>query len=236
MQEAKDVRLAGGIAEAVGAGGCGGLSGPPQGCGLARTAAVEREVVYGVCPDTSTLHCTSADYASTGERCKHIHAVEYVMWRERHEDGSATVTERLTVESVRKNYPQDWAAYNAAQVAEKHEFQALLYDLCQNVPSPPQGKGRPRLPMSDAVFSTTFKVYSTFSGRRFMSDLRDAHERGYISRVPHLNSVFNQLDIHRSLRRSYLKVADSDECVQALFDVGVAELLGEPPDLFLAHC
>ena len=148
---------------------------------------------YTVSADASAPHCTCPDHENTGGRCKHIHAVEYVIERERHEDGSETVTERLTVETTRKTYPQDWTAYNAAQTSEKHEFQSLLFDLCQTVPSPPQTMGRPRLPMSDAVFTTTFKVYSTFSGRRFMSDLRDAHERGYISRVPHFNSIFNQL-------------------------------------------
>ena len=157
-------------------------------------ARVASEGLGGASPGVSEVQEPELGPPETGKRCKHIHAVEYVIRREHHEDGSETVTERLTVETVRKTYPQDWTAYNAAQTAEKHEFQSLLFDLCQTVPSPPQGKGRPRLPMSDAVFSTTFKVYSTFSGRRFMSDLRDAHERGYISRVPHFNSIFNHLD------------------------------------------
>jgi transposase len=45
--------------------------------------------------------------------------------------------------------------------------------------------------MADMVFAIAFKVYSTFSGRRFMSDLRDAKERGYIPMLPHYNSIFN---------------------------------------------
>ena len=48
--------------------------------------------------------------------------------------------------------------------------------------------------MSDAVFSIVFKVYSTVSQRRFISDLREAHERGYIARVPHFNSISNYLE------------------------------------------
>ena len=43
------------------------------------------------------------------------------------------------------------------------------------------------------VFAAVFKVYSTVSCRRFMSDLADAHEKGYLSRLPHYNSVFNYL-------------------------------------------
>jgi transposase len=48
--------------------------------------------------------------------------------------------------------------------------------------------------MSDAVFAAVYKVYSTLSGRRFMSDLRAAKEKGYITRVPHFNSVLNALE------------------------------------------
>ncbi len=44
------------------------------------------------------------------------------------------------------------------------------------------------------MFAATFKVYSTFSGRRFNSDLCDAQGKGYLSRVPHFNSIFNYLD------------------------------------------
>jgi hypothetical protein len=48
--------------------------------------------------------------------------------------------------------------------------------------------------LSDAIFSATFKVYSTVSARRFMSDLRESHTRGFITRVPHYNSIFNYLE------------------------------------------
>lgn len=48
--------------------------------------------------------------------------------------------------------------------------------------------------LSDAVFNIAFKVYSTVSQRRFMSDLREAHRRGYISKVPHFNSISNYLE------------------------------------------
>jgi Transposase DDE domain len=50
------------------------------------------------------------------------------------------------------------------------------------------------LPLADALFAACFKVYSTFSGRRFMSDLRDAHSKSYIRTVPHYNSIFNYLE------------------------------------------
>ena len=48
--------------------------------------------------------------------------------------------------------------------------------------------------MADRLFAATFKVYSTMSGRRFMSDLRNAHKAGHVSRVPHYNSIFNVIE------------------------------------------
>jgi len=53
-----------------------------------------------------------------------------------------------------------------------------------------QKMGRPSLPLRDAIFSVTFKVYSTVSGRRFMSDHRDAGSNGFISKVPQLQFDF----------------------------------------------
>ena len=44
------------------------------------------------------------------------------------------------------------------------------------------------------IFAMAFKVYSTFSGRRFMTDLRDAQAKGYISKLPCYNSIFNYFE------------------------------------------
>lgn len=138
--------------------------------------------------------CTCAYHDTNGRTCKHIFAVNYFLQRELNEDGSETITESVTVTSKRKTYPQQWSAYNAAQVSEKAEFQRLLHALCTEIEDPVQVKGRRRIPLSDAVFNVVFKVYSTVSGRRFMSDLADAQEKGYIRKVPHFNSIFNYLD------------------------------------------
>jgi transposase len=101
----------------------------------------------------------------------------------------------ITKTVKRVTYKQVWPAYNRAQTQEKATFQVLLHDLCQQIADPPQEKGRPRLPLGDMVFAAAFKVYSTFSGRRFMTDLREAHARGHISRLPHYNSIFNYLEM-----------------------------------------
>lgn len=90
---------------------------------------------------------------------------------------------------------RDWSSYNAAQSEEKTRFVALLADLCNTVPQPPRppGAGRPRLPLSDMVFASVFKVYVGFSSRRFTSDLHDAYADGLIDSKPHFNSVSRYL-------------------------------------------
>ena len=86
-------------------------------------------------------------------------------------------------------------AYNAAQTHEKGWFLDLLRDLCDGVSEPERQKnGRPRLPIQDVIFAACFKVYSTVSCRRFMSDLREAQAKGYVTRTPHFNSIFNYLE------------------------------------------
>ncbi len=143
-----------------------------------------------------TPTCTCLDYETRGVKCKHMFAVEYVIERERTSDGTTTVTETLRVtQTVRRTYPQNWPAYNAAQTNEKDLFMALLRDLCRGVPEPaPARTGRPRLPVADGLFAAIFKVYSTLSARRFMSDLREAQERGYIGKLPCHNSVLGVLE------------------------------------------
>jgi transposase len=96
---------------------------------------------------------------------------------------------------VRKTYPQQWPSYNQAQTNEKARLQTLLYELCSGIEEPLQTFGRPRLPFADMIFAAVFKVYSTVSGRRFISDLREAHGRGYISKTPHFNSISNYLEL-----------------------------------------
>jgi transposase len=91
--------------------------------------------------------------------------------------------------------PQEWREYNQAQTNEKARLLELLFELCSGIEEPTQRMGRPRLPFSEMLFCAAYKIYSTFSSRRFISDLQIAKERGYISKVPHFNSVSNYLDM-----------------------------------------
>jgi hypothetical protein len=145
--------------------------------------------------------CSCPDFEFHQAKCKHIYAVELTIKRElktvteTKADGSTKTTTTETVKVTRKTYPQVWPAYNKAQTMEKAQFQYLLHKLCQGVGSPAQhGAGQRRLPLEDMVFAMAFKVYSTVSGRRFMTDLREAHAKGYISQLPCYNSIFNYFD------------------------------------------
>jgi hypothetical protein len=141
--------------------------------------------------DPVSRFCTCADHETRGIACKHILAVEFTIRREKGKGGVYRVTE----ETVKVTYTQQWSAYNAAQCEEKDRFATLLPDLCSGVETPPAAisGGRPRLPMSDMTFACVYKVYSRFSSRRFTSDLRAAQDQGLISRVPHFNSVSNHM-------------------------------------------
>ena len=119
---------------------------------------------------------------------------------------------------------QNWTAYNRAAVEEKRRFVALLADLCRTIPQPEQGMGRPRLPLSDMLFATVYKVYCGFSSRRFTTDLRDAFVAGHIDTTPHFNSVSNYLtkpeltDILKSLITTSslpLKAVETDFAVDS---------------------
>ena len=138
--------------------------------------------------------CSCPDWETRRQNCKHIYAAQFVRNREQSVDGSTTVTESTMPATAKQTYPQSWPAYNEAQTKEQDQFQALLHDLCSGLVTVSPKFGRPRLPLSDALFNVTFKVYSTVSQRRFLSDLREAYRRGYISKVPHFNSISNYLE------------------------------------------
>lgn len=157
---------------------------------------------YEVNPDPANPRCTCPDFEKREAKCKHIFAVEFVIERESSttittdgETTTTTTTETLKV-TKRVTYAQDWTAYNQAQTHEKAIFQKLLSALCANIVEPPaKPNGGLRNSYSDMLFAIVFKVYSTVSGRRFMTDLNDAREKGYITKACHFNSVFNYLEM-----------------------------------------
>ncbi len=126
------------------------------------------------CPDYETRHC----------KCKHQWAVEMIVTQEVDNEGNITITK-----TVRKTYKQDWSNYDKASINQKQIFMKLLGDITSNIPNPEYSFGRPTLPMSDMVYSSVMKVFSTFSLRRFMGDMEIAKEKGYIDSTPCYASV-----------------------------------------------
>ncbi|HEX8844321.1 MAG TPA: transposase [Pyrinomonadaceae bacterium] len=156
---------------------------------------------YKVRPDLP--YCSCPDFDFRRDKCKHIFAVEISIRREKKTTvktdakGNTTTTTTETVTIKRKTYAQpDWPAYHRAQVNEKRLFLYLLNQLCQGIGSPAQyGAGRKRLPLEDMIFAMAFKVYSTISTRRFMTDLTEAKAKNYISNLPCYNSIINYFEM-----------------------------------------
>ncbi|MBI2830642.1 MAG: transposase [Chloroflexi bacterium] len=144
---------------------------------------------YIVNLDHGTPFCTCPDYEKRHQPCKHIHAVEFVIQRETKPDGTETVTKSMKVTCT-----QEWPAYDNAQMHEQERFVELLRDLCNGIEQPTQTFGRPRLPLADVVFGVTYKVYSTMSGRRFMTDLKEAETRELVTKSPSFASSARYLE------------------------------------------
>jgi len=130
------------------------------------------------CPDHELRQC----------KCKHIWAVELIVTQEVDKQGNVTITK-----TIRKTYSQDWKNYNLSQQKEKELFMKLLADITSRIRQPAYTFGRPTIPLSDMAYNVIFKVYSTYSGRRFTSDMKITKEKGYIENTAHFNSIFNYL-------------------------------------------
>jgi transposase len=147
-------------------------------------------------PDWPT--CTCPDFELRRARCKHIYAVEFTIERETSTKRTSTkngeIVTTTTTETVKIRYKQVWKAYNSAQTNEKARFLALLYELCSGIDEPIQSMGRTRQPMADMIFAAAYKVYTSVSTRRFMTDLKEACLRGYISKMPCYNVIISYLE------------------------------------------
>lgn len=153
-----------------------------------------RGTFYTVKPDATQPHCSCPDFECRQLTCKHLFAVHFVIQREftfDEETQTETVTETVT---VKQTYKQEWSAYNRAQTNEKDRFLSLLNELCEGIEEPIQTFGRPRIPLAEVVFANCYKVFSTVSGRRFTSDLREAQAKGYLTKTPHYTSLSRYLE------------------------------------------
>jgi transposase len=138
------------------------------------------------------LGCDCDDFQLHRQACKHIIAAQIVCARDHGGKAPEIVTDAVP---VRPSYKQNWPLYNLAQQTEKYRFRVLLFDLCRDLPDPPQpGTGRRRTAMANMVFACVLKVFTTISSRRFACDLRDAHELGYLSHLMNSVSVCSYLE------------------------------------------
>lgn len=141
--------------------------------------------------------CTCPDFEFRKEKCKHVFAVEFTL-RQEIQIGKMKATKEIKV-----TYAQDWANYDKASINQKALFLELLADLVRNIKEDEYKFGRPKISKQDLVFSSVLKVYTTFSLRRFMTDLETAKEKGYVNSKPSYSSIshfMNKKDLEPVLR------------------------------------
>lgn len=143
---------------------------------------------YAVVLNEDGGNCPCPDHAKTGRACKHQIALQLVIKRELNADGDVEVTGGFRITYSQ----QSWAAYNQGQTQERDLFMQLFRELCSGIVEPPQKIGRPRLPLGDMVFAAG--LYRGNSARRFTGDMKDAHAKGMVAKVPHFNSVLRSFD------------------------------------------
>src|ERR1051325_652605 len=181
---------------------------------------------YTVNLDSEKPHCTCRDHEFRRATCKHIVAVQITIERTKTvttttkiEEGKPTVIETVSTETVkvkRTTYKQEWKQYNAARAYEKSEFLSLLHGLTNSVDEPVQTFGRPRLSMADTLFAVVYKIYSTVSTRRFATDLRDAFQKGYLSKLPSYNTLFDYLQKPELTPYLQYLIAESSKALKAV--------------------
>ncbi len=133
------------------------------------------------------LTCTCPDFQLRGLPCKHAMAIQITILKLFDAKG------KKIIEVKRVSYSQNWSAYNTAQINEKDLFMKLLSNLCNEIDEPAYRFGRPRLNLAGMAFSSALKVYTTFSLRRFMTDMRSALEKGYTTQGCAYSSVSNYM-------------------------------------------
>lgn len=156
------------------------------------------EGFYYVYFDGHRPQCDCLDCRIRHGRCKHIIAVELYIQRTIDVEGNISQTKR-----VRIGYAQDWKAYDKSQTNEKLLFLKLLKDLCENLEQPEYKFGRPTLPFSDILFASVLKIYSTFSLRRFMSDMKISKEMGLIDTLctyPTISNFMQKKELTKTLK------------------------------------
>lgn len=137
----------------------------------------------------SDVFCSCPDFEKREQPCKHVHAVLFSRKRDE------KTQEPMVVEGTKRpTYRQNWPAYNMAQENEVDLFERFLRDLCDTIEQPEQRIGRPRLRLSDMVYSEALKVYRQSTGRRIIPDLRSASREERLTKAPSPGSIFRYME------------------------------------------
>ncbi len=135
--------------------------------------------------------CSCPDFEKRQEPCKHIFATSYSLRRQAY--GPTGIG--IGLDSVPPPpTATPWSVYNLAQSNEQQQFEILLRDLCDTIVEAPQGRGRPRIPLSDMIVACCLKVYGTMSARRSMTKFRTATAAGLMEKCPSFSSVFRYME------------------------------------------
>jgi hypothetical protein len=168
-----------------------------KGFALAANSEIIREGNVWIVPSESSSKkyvadlflqtCTCPDFEKNRVKCKHLHAVDYLVRKE------SNLPLPAPVKTTRPTFKQQWHQYNLSQTREASYFKSLLFELCGTVvePEKPKGRGRPPAPFSDLIFAACVKTYNCISGRRNQSDLDEALKRGYLSRLSAITRFSN---------------------------------------------
>lgn len=146
----------------------------------------------GYVVDVPAGSCSCPDFETVGGTCKHQWALRYFRHEIEMPDGTTVVTEGAVLRRI--TYKQDWPAYNAAQCEEQERVQTLLGGLCDGIVQPKHVRGRRPVPLRDAIFCATMKVYGTMSGRRSTTDIRACEADGLVGHAPSYNSLFRTVE------------------------------------------
>lgn len=154
----------------------------PAGWRITSQTSTSRDYIVKFTKDEPKCSCPDCELRH--KKCKHIYAIEFYIKKQIDQEGKLTETK-----GVKISYAQQWKAYDKSQINEKFYFMNLLRELCDFAEQPLYIFGRPKLPISDLFFASALKVYSTFSLRRFMSDIKIAKEMNLIEDIPCYASV-----------------------------------------------
>ncbi len=176
--------------------------------------------------------CNCPDCQSRQLKCKHSFAVQYFLQKVTTEKDGA-----IEIKTKRLTYPQAWSAYNKSQETEKARFLELLNDLIEEpTEQAKRSRGQPKINEHDLLFASALKVYSQFSLRRFMTDLNEAKEKGFIEKKPCFASVghfMQRQDITLKLKQLIQKTASVLNSVETKFAI---DSTGFRTNHFLPYC